>query len=106
MPNKALPLLPGEGIRTYDSTDITGTLPREYEIVLQACSDVIGVPTEHIAKCVEVFERRLEKLRLENVERDPYGSKQRSRSGGRPGSRSSVQQKRSARSLRESESET
>lgn len=72
--NQDLPLEPGEKVRSYDATDITGTLPTDYEVVMNAASDLVGVRPRDVAKMVEVLERRLIKAR-------PTRSRTPSRSG-------------------------
>ena len=61
--NKALPLMPGEKFRSYDADDITGTLPSDYEVVLNAAAQAIGVELVVIAGVIGLYERRMEKLR-------------------------------------------
>lgn len=58
-----LPLMPGEGYRSHDAADVTGTLPRALETVLSAAADVVGVPVTMVASTVELFERRMEAMR-------------------------------------------
>ncbi|EKC99696.1 hypothetical protein A1Q2_06006 [Trichosporon asahii var. asahii CBS 8904] len=61
--NDALPLMPGEKIRSFDASDVTGTLPPDFELVADCAAQVAGVETQELLEIVEVFERRLEKLR-------------------------------------------
>lgn len=61
--NRNLPLLPGEKVRSYSAADVTGTLPPQYATVVQAAAAVTGVTEEDVNKVVEVFERRLQKVR-------------------------------------------
>ena len=85
MPNKKLPFLPGEHLRTYDPDDISGTLPHEYESLLRSCAAFVGVQEEHLSKCVAVHETKLEKIRVTRLDRDRRSSGQVSRSGSRLG---------------------
>jgi len=71
-------LVPGEKIESYDAQDMTGTLPRDYEVVLKAGAEVIGVKAYDVGIVVELFERRLEGIRKER-------SRSRSRSKSRAG---------------------
>ena len=64
MANKALPLMPGEKIRSYDAGDVMGTMPRAYDVVLRAASELIGVKQMDLSEVVELYERRLEQVRL------------------------------------------
>lgn len=61
--NRSLPLLPGEKVRSYSAADVTGTLPPQYATVVQAAATMAGVSEEDVNKVIEVFERRLEKVR-------------------------------------------
>lgn len=61
--NDQLPLMPGEKIRSFDAADVTGTLPPQFELVADCAAQVAGVETQDLLEIVEVFERRLEKLR-------------------------------------------
>ena len=61
--NKALPLMPGEKLRSYAANDVTGTLPMAYETALNAAAESIGVDQVEVAEIVELYERRLEKVR-------------------------------------------
>ena len=92
VPNKYLPLLPGEKYKSYDWTDVAGTLPPSYAVVLNAAAQIVGVDTNHLAKVVEVYERRLEKVRVER------GVKSRSASRGRV-TGASLQRRASERAL-------
>jgi len=58
-------LVPGEKIESYDAQDMTGTLPKDYEVVLKAGAEVIGVKAYDVGIVVELFERRLEGIRKE-----------------------------------------
>ena len=71
-------LTPGEKIESYDAQDMTGTLPKDYEVVLKAGAEVIGVKAYDVGIVVELFERRLEGIRKER-------SRSRSRSKSRGG---------------------
>jgi len=55
--------MPGEGYRSYDAADVTGTLPAQLQTVLQAAADVVGVPVQLVAETVQLFERRMEARR-------------------------------------------
>ena len=57
--------MPGEKIESYDAQDMTGTLPKDYEVVLKAGAEVIGVKAYDVGIVVELFERRLEGIRKE-----------------------------------------
>lgn len=90
-PTDTIPLIPGDSLRSYDAKDLTGTLPPEYEVVLKAAAEVVGVAEEEVAQVVEILERRLEKVRKDRGEtrgRSRRGS--RSRSKSRTGRASSV----------------
>lgn len=90
-PTHTIPLIPGDSLRSYDAKDLTGTLPPEYEVVLKAAAEVVGVAEEEVAHVVEILERRLEKVRKDRGEtrgRSRRGS--RSRSKSRTGRASSV----------------
>ncbi|ORX40017.1 hypothetical protein BD324DRAFT_615952 [Kockovaella imperatae] len=78
VPNKDLPLLPAEQLRMYDADDLAGTLPRSYDVLLQSCAAITGVDSCHLAKCVQVFERRLERIRAERVAREHLHSRAKS----------------------------
>ena len=71
----------GEKLRSWDSKDITGELPREYETVLKAAAEVIGVTPQEVGVVVEVYERKLDKMG-----REKSRSRSRSRSMSRPAS--------------------
>ena len=90
-PNKQLPLLPGESIRSYAAYDLTGTLPPDYEIVLRAAAEVVGVRPRYVGKVVENIEVRLGKVkraRSRSGSRSRHGSRAQSRGGtSRPPSR-------------------
>jgi RNA polymerase I-specific transcription initiation factor RRN7 len=58
-------LLPGEEYESYDAQDVTGTLPERYEVVLNAAAQVVGVKPFDLGIVVELFERRLAKVRKE-----------------------------------------
>jgi RNA polymerase I-specific transcription initiation factor RRN7 len=58
-------LLPGEEYESYDFQDVTGTLPERYEVVLNAAAQVVGVKPFDLGIVVELFERRLAKVRKE-----------------------------------------
>jgi hypothetical protein len=84
-PNKDLPLLPGEAIRSYNSRDLTGTLPAPYEVILRAAAEVVGVRERDMARLVELIEMKLYKAKAKR--RGSNASEQRSRPNSRPGSR-------------------
>jgi RNA polymerase I-specific transcription initiation factor RRN7 len=73
-------LQPGEKIESYDAQDLTGTLPKTYEVILKAGAEVIGVKAFDVGVFVELFERRLEGVRKERSR-----SRSRSRSKSRGG---------------------
>ena len=81
VPNKNLPSLPGEHLRLYDPDDSAGILPHDYAILMRCCAAFVGVPEEHLAKCVAVHETKLEKIRLMRLERDKRESGRLSRGG-------------------------
>lgn len=58
-------LAPGQKIESYDAQDLTGTLPKDYEVILRAGAEVIGVKAHDVGIVVELFERRLEGIRKE-----------------------------------------
>jgi RNA polymerase I-specific transcription initiation factor RRN7 len=72
-------LQPGEGYKSYDAQDVTGELPRSYEVILKSAAGVIGVKAFDVGVVVELFERKLEGVRKER-------SRSRSRSRSRAGS--------------------
>lgn len=78
-------LRPGEEIASYDAQDFTGTLPKSYEVVLKAGAEVIGVKGFDVGVVVELFERRLEGVRLERS-RSRSRSRSKSRGAGRAAS--------------------
>jgi len=84
-PNKDLPLLPGEAVRSYNSRDITGILPTSYEVVLRAAAGVTGVREQEMARLVELIENKLSKAKVKR--RNSNASDTRSRPNSRPGSR-------------------
>ena len=55
--------MPGERLRSYDSADVTGTLPAEFETVLHAAAAVVHVDIAEAMRVVRLFEGRLEKVR-------------------------------------------
>lgn len=69
----------GEKIRSWDSKDVTGELPVEYETVVKAAAEVIGVTPRDVGVIVEVYERKLDKMSRER-------SRSRSRSMSRAAS--------------------
>jgi hypothetical protein len=87
MTNAELPSMPGEYLRSYDHTDLTGTLPGKYEVVLKAAAEVVGVEEEEVGRAVEVLERRLERVRKERGERGWSRHTSRERGRERSGSR-------------------
>ncbi|KAL1412621.1 hypothetical protein Q8F55_000368 [Vanrija albida] len=66
-----LPLMPGEKLKSYDAADVTGTLPPDYEIVLNSAAQVVGVEPEALAEVVQVYERRMEHQRPRREFFDP-----------------------------------
>lgn len=72
-------LEPGEAIRSWDAQDVTGELPRSFETMLKAAAALIGVQSIDVGTVVELYERKLEKVRKER-------SRSRSRSISRPNS--------------------
>lgn len=78
-------LQPGEGYKSYDAQDVTGELPRSYEVILKCAAQVIGVKAFDVGVVVELFERRLEGVRKE---RSRSRSRSKSRSRSRPASAS------------------
>jgi hypothetical protein len=52
---------PGESYSIYDSRDILGTLPEEYEMVLERAARWVGVSESYLCQVIEMFERRLVK---------------------------------------------
>lgn len=75
--------MPGEKMRSYESDDITGTLPRAYETILDAAAQVIGVDQVDVADVIELYERRLEKARIEGGRRSRSSSRVRGVPTGR-----------------------
>jgi RNA polymerase I-specific transcription initiation factor RRN7 len=71
-------LTPGQAIESHDAQDVTGTLPKDYEVILKSAAEVIGVKGYDVGIVVELFERRLEGIRKER-------SRSRSRSKSRGG---------------------
>ncbi|OCF36467.1 hypothetical protein I316_01716 [Kwoniella heveanensis BCC8398] len=108
--NKTLPLMPGEKVRSYDSSDplILNDLPTDFEVVLNAGCQVIGWDKREVLRVLEGFERKLEKLRPKNeyvphpqLDNESDLNSRRSASGGEQGSRTP---KRSTASRRGSSS--
>ncbi|WVF72046.1 hypothetical protein IAT40_006858 [Kwoniella sp. CBS 6097] len=66
--NKSLPLMPGEKVRSYDSSDplILNDLPTDFEVVLNAGCEVIGWDQREVLRVLEGFERKLERIRPKN----------------------------------------
>lgn len=58
-------LAPGQKVESYDAQDLTGTLPKDYEVILRAGAEVIGVKAHDVGIVVELFERKLEGIRKE-----------------------------------------
>lgn len=83
--NQDAPLVPGAEVRSYDYTDITGTLPEEYEVVVNTASELIGVRPRDVARAAEVLERRLIKAKP-TLSRPPSRAGSRSRPPSRAGS--------------------
>ena len=52
-------LRPGQAHRIYNTQDILGTLPEEYELVVQRVARWAGVGDEYVCGVVERYERRL-----------------------------------------------
>lgn len=52
-------LRPGEGYRIYNSRDVMGTLPVDYETVLGRGARWTGVDGEYLGGVVEKYERRV-----------------------------------------------
>ncbi|OXG53108.1 RNA polymerase I-specific transcription initiation factor RRN7 [Cryptococcus neoformans] len=61
--SELLPLMPGEKIRSYSTSDRAGMLPKQYETVLKCAAQSIGWKKAVLGKIVEVFERKLIKLK-------------------------------------------
>lgn len=80
-PTRSLPLMPGERLKSYDTDDITGSLPPQLEAVLQAAADVIGVDASEVAEVVERFERRMEAARPRRVQSNSSPAMNRVRGG-------------------------
>ncbi|WVQ77975.1 hypothetical protein IAT38_000056 [Cryptococcus sp. DSM 104549] len=104
--NKPLPLMPGEKLRSYDASNLAGELPEPYSIVLQAAALVTGWDKADISKAVEVFERKLERVRVKrgrerNDVHGPTGEREgrdvRPRSRGSSGTRSQVVSRENSR---------
>jgi len=53
------PLRPGELYPIYNSRDVLGSLPEDYEVVLGRGARWVRVPTEYVSGVVEKFERRV-----------------------------------------------
>jgi RNA polymerase I-specific transcription initiation factor RRN7 len=54
-------LRPGEGYQMYNSRDTLGTLPRDYELVLERSARWVGVRGDFLGGVVETYERRLQR---------------------------------------------
>jgi len=52
-------LRPGERYRIYNSRDLFGTLPGDYEVVMERGSRWVGVSVDFLGGVVETYERRL-----------------------------------------------
>jgi RNA polymerase I-specific transcription initiation factor RRN7 len=81
--NKDIPLIPGEKVRSYDSDDVTGTLPPNYEVILNSAARVIGVEPEDVARVVEGFENRIHDMRRGRLRKSASGILSRSHSRAR-----------------------
>lgn len=68
---KDLPLMPGEKFKSYDPADVTGTLPRDYEVVLNSAAQVVGVEPETLAEVVQLYERKMDRQRPRREFIDP-----------------------------------
>lgn len=53
------PLLPAQDHTVYNSQDVLGCLPEDYELVLELAGQWAGVGKESVGVMVERFERRL-----------------------------------------------
>ncbi|ORY24983.1 hypothetical protein BCR39DRAFT_545473 [Naematelia encephala] len=100
--NKELPLMPGEKIKSYDASDITGTLPEKYEVVLRAAAQVVGVDPEDVARVVEKFETRIRNLMARRG--DESRNRTRNQSPSRSASTSPTRSKSRSQSRRRSRS--
>jgi RNA polymerase I-specific transcription initiation factor RRN7 len=83
IPNRDLPLMPGEKVRSYDTSDITGTLPGDYEAVINAAADIVGVLPVEVGRVVEGFENRLLGMRKKGRRGLSLGVRSRSHSRAR-----------------------
>lgn len=52
-------LSPGESYKIYNARDVLGTIPLEFEVVVQRAARWSGVGEDYISHVVEHFERRL-----------------------------------------------
>lgn len=51
--------LPGENYRIYQAADLLGSLPADYELVLEQGAKWCGVDESYISAAIQRFERRL-----------------------------------------------
>ncbi|KAG9018840.1 hypothetical protein FRB90_009127 [Tulasnella sp. 427] len=58
-PGSKAPLLPAAQYTVYNSHDILGSLPYDYEVILEVASKWVGVGKEDVAALVDTYERRL-----------------------------------------------
>jgi RNA polymerase I-specific transcription initiation factor RRN7 len=79
-------LLPGEGYRIYQSSDVLGDLPEPFEVLLRRAAGWAGIEMEDMGAVVERYERRLVRW-WEDTKRkkDESASRERSRSAGAAG---------------------
>ena len=64
LPAQSIPIdenapLPGQDYKIYHATDLLGSLPADYELVLEQAAKWCGVDESYISAAVQRFERRL-----------------------------------------------
>lgn len=78
--SEPLPLMPGEKIRSYSTSDRAGMLPKQYETVLKCAAQSIGWKKSVLGKIVKVFERKLIKVKgIRNKRLRALGAKKRTK---------------------------
>ncbi|WVR05321.1 hypothetical protein IAU60_002335 [Kwoniella sp. DSM 27419] len=68
--NKALPLMPGEKVRSYLSSEPLLGMSSDLEVVLQAASEVVGWDRSELLHGMEHLERKMDHIRPKNDYRE------------------------------------
>lgn len=53
---------PGEGYTIFDSRDILGVLPTEFELIIERGAKWLGIEGTYLCGVVEAYERRLKRI--------------------------------------------